>query len=80
MKRTFYEVPEFNLLKLCDKMHLTGENAFETARRVLVHGALARCYGCQEEAATLLGLTKRQMNYACADLRLRPVDRGEYGR
>ena len=75
MKRTLYEVPEFDLLPLAAKMRLTGENVVETLRREAINSALSKTAGCQSEAAELLGITPRVMNWWCRDLQLRPVDR-----
>jgi hypothetical protein len=64
-----------NLLPLIEEMRLPGENALETARRVLVNNALGETRGFQVEAAFLLRVTARGFNYWCADLGLRPIDR-----
>ena len=72
---TAYEPPEFELLGYLAKMHLTGETPLETAKRCLVNEALTCTHGKQKEAARILGVSDRVMNYWCADLQLRPKDR-----
>ena len=72
-----WELPEVPLLPLIRLMHLTGENAIETARRCIVNEALAECHGCQKEAARILGISSRVMASLAADLRLRPKDQHE---
>ena len=75
MKKTSYEEQEYDLLSLIEKMRLTGENALDTTRRVIINQALARTAGKQKEAAAIIGMSQRVMNYWCKDLRLRPLDK-----
>jgi len=72
---TAYDPPEFGLLGYLEKMHLTGETPMETAKRCIVNEALTRTHGKQKEAARILRISDRVMNYWCADLQLRPKDR-----
>ena len=73
MKLSF-EQPEFKLLDIIDKMHLTGENAFETLKRAVIQEALYLTDGSQIKAAKLLGISPRRINYAAKDLSIRPKD------
>ena len=72
---TAYEIPEFDLIEIANKMHMPGETVMETLKREAIHGALAKAHGKQGEAAKILGISGRTMNYWCEDLQLRPLDR-----
>lgn len=51
-----------------------GETAFDVARRMLVSEALKRTEHVQKDAARLLGVSNRVMNYHVGNLGLRPKD------
>ena len=70
-----YEVIPEDILDVILRLHRVGEDAFDTATRVLVNQALHRTKGEQKAAAELLGLSTRKMNYLCMQLQLRPKDR-----
>jgi len=54
--------------------HRPGENDLETVTRMLINEALAHFGGSQYHSGQALGISRRRMNYICANLRLRPTD------
>ena len=70
-----FEVVNDGILDLAIRHRRIGESPFETAHRLLVNEALARCGGIQTDAAAILRISTRVMNYYCRDLQLRPKDR-----
>ena len=70
----FEEIP-FGILAHTRKNLRCGENCFDAARRVLVHEALAATNGHQKQAAKVLNVSPRAMNYLYYQLQIRPVDR-----
>jgi hypothetical protein len=51
-----------------------GESVFEAAERILIVQALERSFWIQKDAARLLGVTPRVMNYRMEELKIRPSD------
>lgn len=64
------------ILQLCKQYVKDGnETLLKAAERLLINDALADCSGIQKDAAKLLGMTQREMNYRAGKYRLRPKDR-----
>ena len=71
--------PGLNILEACVCERRVGESLYEVATRVLTQEAIALTH-TQKEAARLLGVSPRVMNYNAEQLGLRPKDaklRGE---
>ena len=51
-----------------------GESVTDAARRILVHAAMARTEGVQKEAAYLLGVSRRALNFYASSYKIRPKD------
>ena len=72
---TEYEEIENGILTRVLAHRRVGEDAYETARRLLTHEALARADGEQLLAAKILAVSTRVINYHAATFQLRPKDR-----
>lgn len=72
---TEYEVLEPGILYRVLLHRRTGEDAYDTARRMLTHEALAASHGQQNMAALVLASTPRKVQWYAKDLQLRPIDR-----
>jgi hypothetical protein len=74
-RETEYEIVEDGILTLVLAHRRVGEDAYETARRLLTHEALERAAGHQMVAAEVLHVSTRVINYHAATFQLRPRDR-----
>jgi transcriptional regulator with GAF, ATPase, and Fis domain len=73
--RASYETPLFAILDAIIAMALPGETRIETAERCMVNEALHKTQGRQTEAAALLEISPRELNYRAARAGVRPVDK-----
>ena len=70
-----YDDITLGILSIVETQRRVGEDCIEAARRILIHEALRRGRGYQREAAKVLGISARAMNYLCSQFQLRPIDR-----
>jgi DNA-binding NtrC family response regulator len=69
-----YTPPIFSLISVVEAMKRPDETIEQAAERCMTEEAMYRADGSQAQAATILGISRRVMNYRIAKLRTRPVD------
>lgn len=66
--------PAVAVLALVHGMSKPGEDLIEAAKRIVLEEALWRCGGVQRDAAKLLRISPRVLNYHLAQYGMRPKD------